>query len=75
MVSKHMVGWHVMATMSENLIAKDLQRAFCAQPSTPGLLVHSDRGGQYCGNVYCKLLHDRPALRSQSRHGDCYDNA
>ena len=37
--------------------------------------MHSDRGGQCCGNTYCQLLHDRQALRSQSRHGDCYDNA
>ena len=37
--------------------------------------MHSDRGGQYCGNAYRKLLHDHEALRSQSRRGDCYDNA
>ena len=75
MVSKQVVGWHVMATMPEELIITALQRAFWAQPPTPGLLVHSDRGGQYCGKVYRKLLHDHEALRSQSRRGDCYDNA
>ena len=75
MVSKQVVGWHVMATMPEELITTAWQRAFWAQPPTPGLLVHSDRGGQYCGNAYCKLLHDHEALRSQSRRGDCYDNA
>ncbi|MBW3127741.1 integrase core domain-containing protein [Hymenobacter profundi] len=52
-----------------------MQRAFWAQPPTPGLLVHSDRGGQCCGNAYRKLLHDHHVLRSQSRRGDCYDNA
>jgi putative transposase len=75
MVSKQVVGWHVMATMPEELITNALQRAFWAQPPTPGLLVHSDRGGHYCGNAYRKLLHDHQALRSQSRRGDCYDNA
>ena len=64
-----------MAAMPEELITTALQRAFWAQPPTPGLLVHSDRGGQYCGNGYRKLLHDHQALRSQSRRGDCYDNA
>ncbi len=39
------------------------------------MLVHSDRGGQYCGNAYRQLLHDHRAVRSQSRRGDCYDNA
>ena len=75
MVSKLVVGWHVLATMPEELITTALQRAFWAQPPTPGLLVHSDRGGQYCGKAYRKLLHDHQALRSQSRRGDCYDNA
>ena len=75
MASKQVVGWHVMATMPEELITTALQRAFWAQPPTPDLLVHSDRGGQYCGNAYHKLLHDHHALRSQSRRGDCYDNA
>ncbi len=75
MASKQVVGWHVMATMPEGLITTVLQRAFWAQPSTPGLLVHSDRGGQYCGNAYRQLLHDHEAVRSQSRRGDCYDNA
>ena len=37
--------------------------------------MHSDRGGQYCGKAYRKLLHGHEAVRSQSRRGDCYDNA
>ena len=75
MASKQVVGWQVGATMPEELVTKALQRAFWSQPPTPGLLVHSDRGGQYCGKVYRQLLHDHQALRSQSRRGDCYDNA
>ena len=73
--SKHIVGWHVMATMPEELITTALQRALLAQQPTAGLLVHSDRGGQYCGKAYCALLHRHECLRSQSRRGECYDNA
>ncbi len=73
--SKHVVGWHVAATMPEELVTTALQRAFLAQPPTPQLIVHSDRGGQYCGNAYRQLLHEHEAVRSQSRRGDCYDNA
>jgi putative transposase len=47
-----------MASMPEELITTASQRPFWAQSSTPGLLVHSDRGGQYCGNAYRQLLHD-----------------
>lgn len=57
-VSKQVVGWHVMATMPEELVTRALQHAFWAQPPTPGLLVHSDRGGQYYGNAYRQLLRD-----------------
>jgi transposase InsO family protein len=73
--SKQVVGWQVGATMPEELVTSALQRAFRAQQPTTGLLVHSDRGGHYCGNVYRQLLHDHGAVRSQSRRGDCYDNA
>jgi len=73
--TKHVVGWHVGATMPEELVTTALQRAFFAQPPTPDLLVHSDRGGQYCGNAYRALLHRHGAVRSQSRRGECYDNA
>ena len=58
MASKHVVGWQVGATIAEELVTKALQRDFWSQPSTSGLVVHSDRGGQYCGNAYRKLLHD-----------------
>jgi len=73
--SKQVLGWHVAASMPEDLVTTALQRAFLAQPPTPELLVHSDRGGQYCGNAYRALLHRHQAVRSQSRRGDCYDNA
>ncbi|AWM32211.1 IS3 family transposase [Hymenobacter nivis] len=75
MASKQVLGWQVGASMPEDLITRALQRAFWAQPPTPGLRVHADRGGQYCGNAYRQLRHDYQALRSQSRRGDCYDNA
>ena len=45
MVSKQVVGWHAMATTPEELVTNALKRAFWAQPPTPDLLVHSDRGG------------------------------
>ena len=42
--TKHVVGWHVAATMPEELVTTALRRAFLAQPPTPELVVHSDRG-------------------------------
>ena len=44
MGTKHVVGWHVAATMPEKLVTAALQRAFFAQSPILSLLVHSDRG-------------------------------
>ena len=63
------------ATIPEELLTAALQRALLAQAPAPNLVVHSERGGQYCGNAYQALLHEHGALRSQSRRSDCYDNA
>lgn len=73
--SNHVPGWHVAATVPEELVTTALQQGFLAQPPTPELLVRSDRGGQYCGNAYRALLHQHEAVRLQSRRGECYDNA
>jgi len=70
-----MASKQVGATMPEELVTTALPRAFWSQPFTPSLVVHSDRGGQYCGNAYRQLLHEHQVVRSQSRRGDCYDNA
>ena len=75
MASKQVVGWQVGATMPEELITSALQRAFWFQPPAPGLVVHSDRGGQYCGNACRTRLHDHAAVRWQGRRGDYYGNA
>jgi transposase InsO family protein len=73
--TKQVVGWQVRADMPEALVTIALQRALLAQRPAPGLIVHSDRGGQYVGNAYKKLLPDAKAHLSHSRRGECYDNA
>ena len=67
--SKLVVGWHVLDMMPEPLVTTALQRAVLAQQPTPGLVVHSDRGGQYCGDAYRALLHRHEAQLSHSRRG------
>ncbi len=69
------VGWQVLDQMPETLVTTALQRALQAQQPGANLVVHSDRGGQYCGRAYRALLVRHHALRSHSRRGDCYDNA
>ena len=73
--TKQVVGWQVRADMPEALVTSALQRALLAQRPAPGLIVHSDRGGQYVGKVYKTLLRNAKAQLSHSRRGECYDNA
>ncbi len=40
-----------------------------------GLVHHSDRGSQYAGNDYQRLLGEHGLVGSMSRKGDCWDNA
>ena len=61
--------------MSEVLVTSALHRALLAQRPDPGLIVHSDRGGQYVANAYKALLREAQAQLSHSRRGECYDNA
>ena len=73
--TKRVVGWQVLGRMPEELVTTALRRALLSRQPAPGLLVHSDRGGQYCGTAYRRLLTDRRLVRSMSRKGECYDNA
>ena len=73
--TRQVVGWQVRADMPEALVTNALRRALLAQRPSPGLIVHSDRGGQYVGNGYKTLLREIKAQRSHSRRGECDDNA
>ena len=73
--TKRVVGWQVLGSMPEELVVSALRRALLSRQPSAGLLVHSDRGGQYCGNICRRLLTEGGLLRSMSRQSECYDNA
>ena len=50
--TRQVVGWRVLDTMPEELVTSALRQALLARQPAPGLVVHSDRGGQYCANAY-----------------------
>ncbi|WP_261990383.1 integrase core domain-containing protein [Hymenobacter sp. BT188] len=73
--SKRVVGWQVLGSMAEELVVTALRRALLSRQPAKGLIIHSDRGRQYCGNTCHRLLTERHLVRSMSRKGNCYDNA
>ncbi len=73
--SRMIVGWQVDDNMEEDLIISALHKGLGWRKPAPGLIVHSDRGGQYVGSRFRKLLTKHHCLQSTSRADDPYDNA
>lgn len=73
--SRRIVGWDLQENMQETLVLAALQAAIRSRQPRPGLIHHSDRGGQYAAAAYRRML-DRAAMpQSMSRAENCYDNA
>ncbi|MEO2032109.1 MAG: IS3 family transposase [Planctomycetaceae bacterium] len=73
--SRKIVGWSLELNMEESLVTATLKQAIRNRQPSTGLVHHTDRGGQYAGHEYRKLLTRAQMSQSMSRAGDCYDNA
>ena len=73
--SRRIVGWQLEGHMREELVIAALNKALETRRAKPGLIVHSDRGGQYAGGEFRKLLLKSKVEQSMSRANDPYDNA
>jgi putative transposase len=73
--SRLIVGWDLQDHMQESLVLATLRAAIALRQPPPGLIHHTDRGGQYAGTLYRGLLARARMRQSMSRADDCYDNA
>lgn len=73
--SRRIVGWQLESHMREDLVIVALKKALQTRGVKQGLIVHSDRGGQYAGGEFRRLLVKRKIQQSMSRADDPYDNA
>jgi transposase InsO family protein len=73
--SRMVVGWSMSERMTSKLVIDALQMAIWRRKMPHGVIIHSDRGSQYCSHDYQKLLADNGFICSMSKRGDCYDNA
>lgn len=73
--SRKVVGWATSRAVTQTLALEALAMALAVRKPKPGLVHHSDRGGQYLSASYQHLLDDHGALCSMSRPGNCLDNA
>ncbi|MDI9275574.1 MULTISPECIES: IS3 family transposase [unclassified Stenotrophomonas] len=73
--TRQVLGYSVSERMTEDVVLKAFANAWALHPQPPGLIFHSDRGGQYWGNEYRQLLESCKVVQSMSRPGNCWDNA
>lgn len=73
--SRQVVGWSIQPRMTQQLVVDALRMAWFRRRPAAGLIVHSDRGTQYCGHLVQSTLKAYGMKSSMSRKGDCWDNA
>lgn len=73
--SRKIVGYSLSSHMTADLVCTALQIALTTRQPTEGLIMHTDRGSQYCSEQYQDLLEKHGIRCSMSHKGLCYDNA
>ncbi|EKN4073701.1 IS3 family transposase [Yersinia enterocolitica] len=73
--SRAVIGWSMSSRMTAQLACDALQMALWRRKRPGNVIVHTDRGGQYCSADYQALLKRHNLHGSMSAKGCCYDNA
>jgi len=73
--SRNVVGWDVAKTMTVELALGALRLAKLLRQPKDSVLVHSDRGSQYISGERRDYAASNGVELSQSRRGNCWDNA
>ena len=73
--SRKVVGWAMDSRMTAPLVCDALLMALFRRKFPRGVIVHSDRGSQYCSKEHRSLLETYGLVPSMSAKGNCYDNA
>lgn len=73
--SRKVVGWSMSKRMTATLVCDALRMALFARKRPRGVIMHTDRGSQYCSREHRALLDKYGLIASMSAKGNCYDNA
>ncbi|WP_264876891.1 IS3 family transposase [Vibrio agarivorans] len=71
--SRQVIGWSMDTRMTATLVCDALSMALFRRGFPEQVIVHSDRGSQYCSKDYRDLITTYNI--KQSRKGNCWDNA
>ena len=73
--SRRIVGWAMADHMRTELVTDALQMALARRRPDPGLIWHSDQGGQFVSLAFGQQARAAGIAQSMGSRGDCYDNA
>ena len=73
--TRKVIGWAMDKRMTKALACDALSMALYRQNNPKGVIVHTDRGSQYCSKEYQGLIKQAQLTGSMSGKGNCYDNA
>ncbi|HBB9961659.1 TPA: IS3 family transposase [Vibrio parahaemolyticus] len=73
--SRQVIGWSMDTRMTATLVCDALSMALFRRGFPEQVIVHSDRGSQYCSKDYRDLITAYNLQQSMSRKGNCWDNA
>jgi putative transposase len=73
--SRLIVGWSMATHIRSSLVVDALGMALARRRPDPGVIHHSDQGGQYVSLAFGKAAGDAGIAVSMGSRGDAYDNA
>jgi len=75
MHSRKIVGYDLSDSLELNGCVRALNKAIYQAKNIKGLIHHSDRGIQYCSNLYTQILKRNKIDISMTEENHCYENA
>jgi len=75
MYSRKIVGYDLSDSLELKGCIRALNKALYQAENIKGLIHHSDRGIQYCSNIYTQILKRRKIDISMTEENHCYENA
>lgn len=73
--SRKIVGYDLSDSLELKGCVRALNKAIYQAKNINGLIHHSDRGIQYCSNVYTQILKKKKIDISMTEENHCYENA
>jgi len=75
MYSRKIVGYNISDSLELKGCVRALNKALYQAKNIKGLIHHSDRGIQYCSNIYTQILKRKKIDISMTEENHCYENA